>query len=50
MGKADIVTKDYTEDNRVVADAFNVLVYEGEPVIRSENLKPLVTRKVRRTK
>ena len=30
MGKTDIVTKDYTEDNRVLADAFNVLVYEGD--------------------
>lgn len=41
MGKTDIVTKDYTEDNRVLADAFNVLVYKGEPVIRPENLRPL---------
>ena len=41
MGKTDIVTKDYTEDNRVLADAFNVLVYEGKPVIRPEKLRPL---------
>lgn len=41
MGKTDIVTKDYTEDNRVLADAFHVLVYKGEPVIRPEKLRPL---------
>ena len=41
MGKTDIITKDYTEDNRVVADASNVSVYEGEQVILPEKLKPL---------
>lgn len=41
MGVKDIVTKDYTDDNRIFADAFNLLVYEGETVIRPEKLKKL---------
>lgn len=43
MGAKDIVTKDYTNDSRIFADAFNQLIYKGEEVIRPEKLKPLDT-------
>lgn len=41
MGAKDIVTKDYTEDCEIFADAFNQLIYEGEQVIKPGKLKPL---------
>lgn len=41
MGKADIITKVYMRENRVFADAFNFMVYNGEPVIDSGQLKEL---------
>jgi hypothetical protein len=41
MGKKDTVTKDYIKDNKVFADAFNYLIYDGKPVIQPEKLHPL---------
>ena len=43
MGKKDIITKDYVQENRVFADIFNKLIYEGNNVIDPEKLKPLDT-------
>ena len=41
MGAKDIVTKDYTEESEVFADAFNQYIYKGKQVIKPENLKAL---------
>ena len=41
MGAKDIVTKDYTKESVVFADAFNQYIYKGEQVIKPENLRPL---------
>ena len=38
-----MVTKQYMRENTVFADAFNFLLYDGENVIRPENLKELDT-------
>lgn len=43
MSVKDIVTKDYTNDCRIFADAFNHYIYKGKQVIKPENLKPLDT-------
>ena len=43
MGQKDITTKDYMKENTVFADAFNKFIYNGEQVIKPENLKPLDT-------
>lgn len=43
MGAEDVVTKDYTKESHVVADAFNQYIYKGEQIIKPENLKPLDT-------
>lgn len=43
MGLKDTVTKDYMEDSRVFADAFNHLLYDGKPVINPTNLHTLDT-------
>jgi hypothetical protein len=43
MGKKDTVTKDYIKDKNIFADAFNYLIYDGEPVIQPEKLYPLDT-------
>ena len=43
MGAKDIVTKDYTKESVVFADAFNQYIYKGEQVIKAENLRPLDT-------
>lgn len=43
MGAKDIVTKDYTEESEVFADAFNQYIYKGKQVIKPENLRPLDT-------
>lgn len=41
MSKADIVTKDYIRINRIFADAFNYLLYDGRPVIDPDGLREL---------
>ena len=46
MGKIDIETKKYLRDNTHFADAFNFLLYDGQPVIAPENLKPLDTTEI----
>lgn len=43
MGVKDIVTKDYTKESVVFADAFNQYIYKGEQVIKPENLRSLDT-------
>ena len=43
MGAKDIVTKDYTKESVVFADAFNQYIYKGEQVINPEKLRPLDT-------
>ena len=43
MGAKDIVTKDYTKESVVFADAFNQYIYKGEQVIKAENLRSLDT-------
>lgn len=39
MGKSDTITKEYMKDSRRFADVFNYLVYDGEQVIRAEDLQ-----------
>jgi hypothetical protein len=41
--KADIVTKEYTREPHVFADAFNFLPYDGRHVIKPSELKELDT-------
>jgi len=41
MGANDIVTKDYTDDCHVFADAFNQYIYKGKQVIDPKRLRPL---------
>ena len=38
MAARDTAGKWYMSDNTIFADAFNFLLYDGEPVIRPENL------------
>ena len=38
MGNKDIVSGDYMADNEHFADAFNYFIYDGEKVIKPENL------------
>ena len=46
MADKDAVTKEYMQDNEIFADAFNFLLYNGEQVIKPEQLKPLDTAQV----
>ena len=39
MGKKDIYTKDYMEEDEIFADAFNQFIYHGEQIIKSDSLK-----------
>ncbi len=43
LNNKDTYAKKYMFDNNVFADAFNFLIYDGEEVIKPENLKPLDT-------
>ena len=43
MGKKDNVTKTYMKNSAVFADAFNFYVYNGEQVLKPEDLKELDT-------
>ena len=38
MGRKDAITRDYLRNNEVFADVFNYQLFDGEPVIRPENL------------
>ena len=46
MGKPDTVTYDYMKQSEVFADAFNFLLYSGNKVIDSAELKELDTRAI----
>lgn len=39
MGEKDAITKNYMQDKTVFADAFNFLLYNGEQVIKPDQLK-----------
>ena len=41
MGKADVITNEYMSDNERFADVFNFFLYDGDQVIRPDNLKEL---------
>lgn len=41
MGTKDILSKEYFSNPVSFADVFNYLIYNGEPVIRPENLHPV---------
>ena len=41
MGLEDVVTKAYLQDNEVFADVFNYRLFDGEPVIRPEELREM---------
>ena len=46
MGKIDTETKAFMSNPASFADAFNYLIYGGQPVIRPEDLKPLDTTEI----
>ena len=39
MSTLDAIGKRYMSNNAIFADAFNFLIYDGEPVIRPEELR-----------
>lgn len=41
MGKIDSESKRYLSINKIFADAFNCLIYDGEPVIDPDQLRPV---------
>ena len=43
MGVKDTVTKDYMNDPRIFADAFNFFLYNGRQVILPEKLHSIDT-------
>lgn len=43
LSEKDAVTKDYMQDRDIFADAFNFYLYQGEQVIKPEQLRPLDT-------
>lgn len=43
MAEKDSITKKYMQKNEVFADVFNFYLYDGEQVIKPEQLKPLDT-------
>ena len=44
MGKKDIVTRTYMEDEKIFADVFNFFLYDGKQVIHPGDLKELDTK------
>lgn len=46
MGKFDAESKKYLAINRIFADAFNFLIYDGEPVIKPESLRSVDTTEI----
>lgn len=46
MGKFDAESKKYLSINRIFADAFNFLIYDGEPVIKPEALHAVDTTEI----
>ena len=43
MGKKDTITKNYMKENRVFADTFNYLLYNGQQMIQPEKLREIDT-------
>lgn len=43
MGKKDTITKNHMKENRVFADAFNYLLYNGQQMIQPEKLREIDT-------
>ena len=41
LGMMDVKTKEYMKKPERFASMFNFLIYDGEPVIKPENLKPV---------
>ena len=41
LGTKDILSKEYFSNPVFFADAFNYLVYDGEPIIQPESLHPV---------
>lgn len=46
MGRIDTETKAFMSDPSRFADAFNYLIYDGQPVIKPDDLKPLDTTEI----
>ena len=46
MGRIDTETKAFMSDPSRFADAFNYLIFDGQPVIKPEDLKPLDTTEI----
>lgn len=46
MGDKDIATKKYIQNNNIFADAFNYLLYNGEQIIKPEQLQELDTTQI----
>jgi hypothetical protein len=46
LAEKDIVTKEYIKDTRVFADAFNYLIFEGNPVIDPSKLHEMDTTEI----
>ena len=46
MGVIDIEGKRYLSQNKIFADAFNYLLYDGDPVIRADELRELDTSQI----
>ena len=46
MGRIDTETKAFMSDPSRFADAFNYLIYDGQQVIKPEDLKPLDTTEI----
>ena len=46
MGKADVVTKEYMQDEEVFADVFNYYLYKGKTVLTPSGLKEMDTTEV----
>lgn len=46
MGMADTVTKEYMRGNKVFADAFNYLIYDGEQVVKPALLQEFDTTEI----
>lgn len=46
MGKIDTESKRYLSINKIFADAFNFLIYDGEPVIDPDQLRPVDTTEI----
>lgn len=46
MGRLDAESKHYVNSPRIFADAFNYILYDGDPVIKPENLRAVDTTEI----